>query len=286
MRHRFHRLDFRLCIVRHFEDQPDMRIKVLGPYHPKDFPAAIEQYLDLSQWQRMLPEPEMLVFSENERELITYGQAMTRDIANAYAAASTYLNNTLATDGIDGRSYGMMALPGGCFSWAIAGRIEKSRLEPANYVAEQIQKELANSHRPEDILSEEPKPKQRKGLSGFLLPPVWIDSAPKVTLKARLEGVHLALPAHRKIILRTASDGVDLAVTQSGCLCLAVEDRVLAADVLNGIFSALLVLGQPAFSVSPTDLIVQYKFNEPFTSYSFDEKVRAEQTVRLEGEPA
>lgn len=284
--HPHHRLDFRLCVIRHFQDEPDLTIHVLGPYQPAAFPAGVETYIASSLWDRPLPEADLRGGLWPPYGAMRYREVMERAIGNVYASAQTYLNNTMKSEGVDGRTYGMAALPGGCWGWGIAGRIEKAYPDAAVYVSEEIEKErraFAARAKSSGATAQLPK---RVGLGAFLLPPVWVGEAPRPSLRERLEGVRPALAAHRQVAISTSYAGSELLVTRSGCFLLATEDREKTAAILNELFSMALFMDQATMSVAPTDFVVMSDFEAPFTSYEYEDTLSSDQQARLEGEPA
>ncbi|MEK7280895.1 MAG: hypothetical protein AAB037_00895, partial [Chloroflexota bacterium] len=281
--HRYHRLDFRLCVIRHFEDEPDLKIRVLGPHQPVAFPEAVETYISSPFWDRQLPDDDVRAGLWSPRGSTRYREAMEYAIWNAYTSVHTYINNTIKSEGVDGRSYGMVALPGGCWAWGIAGAIEQVSPDASAYIAEQITRDLhveeARASAPKIV----PQPSKRRGLGAFLLPMVWVGEGPKLSLRERLEGVRPALVAHREIVVSTSYAGIDLLVTRSGCFILATEDREQAAAILNEIFSMALFMDESAMSVAPTDLVTMSDIDWPFTSYEYEGTLSPLQQARLEG---
>ena len=284
--HSHHRLDFRLCVIRHFEDEPDLKISVFGPHHPVAFPKAMETYIKSASWDRPLPDDEIRAGLWSHRGATRYREAMEHAIWNAYASVHTYLNNTIKSEGVDGRSYGMAALPGGCWAWGVAGAIEKVYPDAAAYIAEQIAKDLQVEEARGRAPKTAPQPLKRRGLAAFLLPAVWVGETPRTSLRERLEGVRPALAAHREVVVSASYAGIDLFVTRSGCFVLATEDREQAAAILNELFSTALFMDQSAMSVAPTDFVSISDIDAPFTSYGYEGTLSPDQQARLEGEPA
>lgn len=282
--HPLHRLDYRLCIVTHFDDEPDLRICVWGPYYPSEAAEAVERYVGHERWQRPLPEEAIARTFLDPKENPTYSDALASSIQTAYGQFKTYVNNTVKSTGVSGKEYGAGLLPGDCFSWGIAGEIELAGPDPAAWVARRLAQELRAGAPPTSESAQDGVRPRVKALGAFLLPNVWVGSVPHLRLSEMLEGAIPVHTAHRNVVLRMEHDGLHLTATQSGFFGVTTEDPVRAARCLNGIFARLLFAGRPSMSVSPTDMVHIYDIGTPLASYSYSYTVGNEQRRRLEGE--
>ncbi len=286
LQHKQHRLDFRLCIISHFDNEPDLALRFVGPYYPNQITQAIDDYIHSLRWQRPLPEPEKSGFLWGFGEVKTYSDALSHSIINAYSQLRTYLNNTIQSEGIDGRSLGMNSLPGGCFAWGIGGRIEKSHADAAIYAATEVHREIEQQERRSRSVVTQKPISVKGGLGAFLLPPIWIGEAPAITVKEYLDGTHLEVKGHHNVVARLPYRNFHLFITQSGFFCLDTDDRQSASQALNELFAAALFFDHIALTVAPTDLIAVSNVETPLTGFSLNDDVNKEQSDRLWGEPA
>lgn len=281
--HPYHRLDFRLCLIRHFADEPDRLVRVIGHYPPAQAAAALEEYVKLPKWQREFPHDPYRVTSLFEGET-TYAEALTGAMLNGYSSLRTYLQNTIYSQPSEGRDFGMLALQGACFLWSVGGRIEQSQADPAAYVSAYLSKSLENGLHRGHPGADPVKRQETPGLGAFLLPPTWIGASPDLSLKEYLEGVRPEHKARWNVVLSVPCAGFTFSVTQSGFFAANSEDREQVSQLLNQIFASILFGDCPALSISATDLIRIGDVQRPLVSLSYEDSVRPEQVGRLEGD--
>ena len=279
MAHDYHRLDYRFCVVTHMDTAPDMEVRVHGPFLPHELAAGIEAFLEDARWDEPIPGGSGRGWMSSGGS--TYGEALKAHIGNAYTGAQVYLNNTVRSPGIVGPSMGMITLPGGGFSWGIAGKIEETWPDPRAYAISVIE---GNRMVSQASAGPPREPPPERGLGSFLIPGVWVGEAPVLSLAARLENVSPESVAHLQEALRFTLRGQTLAVTRSGFFALGEEDRERAADVLNSLFATFLFAGIPTSSVAPTDLVMSSDVKAPLWSYSTEDVVHHEQLDRLSGQ--
>ena len=276
--HSYHRLDYRMCVVRHFADEPDLKITVFRPYYPNQAAAAVEAYVNQPKWQRLMPDDKN--WQARGR---TYGEELASTVGNAYANLQIYLNNTVQSSQIEGRDFGSIRLAGDIFAFGIAGRIETVGPDPATYIRDRVERDLEAASRSKQTSSVQVKVKRSEGLGAFLLPGTWIGEAPSLSLSQHLQQTRPEGMAHQRVVLSSNYQGSPLTVTQSGYLCLGITDRDEAASRINEILAAALFSDIPAFAISPTDLIVSSDLESPLTSFTIMGEGRAEQLTRLNG---
>lgn len=283
--HPLHNLDFRVCVISHFGDEPDLQIRMLGPYYPHIAPAVIEEYLKDPRWQRPI-SPEQL---EQSPVLLitasTYGEALQGRVLELHRPLQTYLNNTIKSEGVNGREYGRSSLIGDCYTFSIAGSIEEAQLDVSAYVRQELARRIltqGTSSRAA-IAHEDSK---IHGFGAFLLPPTWIGAVPQRTVREYLEGVRPAQVAHRNVVLQASYRGRPSTVTQSGFFAVAAsrDERELAAQYLNEIFATLLFQGHATAAIAPSDLMSASDVTQPFNAIGWDGEISLEQENHFWGQ--
>ena len=276
----YHRIDYRMCIVSHLADAGDKDIQIHGPYSPMAFTAGIEKFLDRPEFKIPVEHQWQLNFAKG----LTYADALSETIGNAYSGARVYLNNSVKAEPIMGSSYGMGTLANGSFFWGIAGEIEVTNPEPSKYVAAEFERAKIQAI-PGKTQQQASTKVLGQGLGAFIIPGIWVGSRPKLGLAQRLDGVHMQTIAHRKIVVETEMADRRLTVTQSGFVAIEESNKKQAAELLNRLFAVLLRRGVAATAVAPTDLLSPSDITQPLTSYSYEGDVHHEQLDRLSGSP-
>ncbi len=279
--HSFHHLDFRLCIFTHFDDLPDIEIKVYRPYYPIAFTKGLEAYGHSPKWVRPLPLEHRSRYPFSKAQ--TYAEALESAILNAYGPVRVYLNNTIKGSGIDGQETGSILLLGDCWSWGIGGEIERKYPDATIYARQELEKRRRANGGAQKSGEAQPLPKS-SGKGTFLLPPTWIGEAPKLSVSENLDSVRPEQTGHWNVVHRGEYRDLELSVTQSGFFAVGTEDAEIAAKRLNELFAVMLFHGQPAIAVAPTDLVHFQEIGAPLTSYGWDEKLHHEQVNRLRGD--
>lgn len=284
--HPLHNLDFRICVVSHFADEPDLQIRILGPWHPHIAASVIEEYLKDPRWQRPISKEQLRGSFLLSATASTYGDALRDRALELYRPLQTYLNNTVKSEGVNGREYGSGFLVGDCYTFGIAGSIEGTEADVPAYVSRELARLLAIQQRASSRGALSQKVSDLQGFGAFLLPPRWIVSVPQRTIREYLEGTRPVVAAHRNVVLRANYQGRPIAVTQSAFFAVAAsrDEREGAAQYLNEIFAALLFQGHAAAAIAPSDLMTVNDVTAPFNSIGWEGEVNLEQINHFWGQ--
>lgn len=234
---RFGPPDTQYLVVTHFDDRPDLEIRVNGPFPTHMAVERLERILEESRWDRPISEEAAeaspFIISRNARDAVEsffmgivndiHGLPFRAPLDKPIIAVKTFL------------------FPG-IFGWYIRGDIRKlSPSEMASEILDDAKRQaLASKDTPRPTPPSEPRSRLR-GHGGFVFPPVWIGEQPRPTFREKLGG----WPMFSKKAFDTTYKGRLLVVDEDGFMAIAESDRLGATDLLNEILVVRLLDGKP-----------------------------------------
>ena len=242
-----------LFIVTHFEDIPDMEIVVYGPIEAYEYFNVAEKIASMEWWNKPLPESTWVsrkIYRDSIEDWLVYFKNFLATTMFAKPMSPTRPIKLALT------------LSKKEFLWVITGNLFTEN--PSCLVTE-ILEETERSIAQRRVQGKGEQVSTRKelkrslieGYGAYIYPFVWIDKAPKLTLRDKLHGAPNEVWRFKiqKEVFRTEILSTEVFIFNDGFLFIGTTDERKVLEIFELLIASMLLNNIPALTCTRIDFL-------------------------------
>ncbi len=239
-------IDHQVFVTTHWDDIPDLKVKVYGPFAPSEIIPKVEESLQDPAFTREIVSDGLYLFDKMpfhkflEGYLVQEIQHFLKNWGNP-AFHGPFLGSYVISGASIGPKIYLQQLIGNFCKIDLNEEFEKTFPAPPPKLQQKSDTQTASRLQ-----------NRVKGFGVHLYPPIWIGEAPKLTFRDKVEGVQSW--NYRKVLGTMKYRGKTVLYQWDGFIAIVEEDRDQALRDFNRIMAIAFLLGFDVTAVRAIEL--------------------------------